>query len=80
MTTQSFTSVTIQLGNVAFELKEAHSFDWILKYGHVFCVFDEQDSGNIAFGVEQEGRERFVKYAGARTMEYSGEPKLPSSG
>lgn len=75
VTTQSFTSVTIQLGNVTFELKEAHSFDWIHKCGHVFCVFDEQDSGNIAFGVEQEGRKRFIKYAGARTMEYSGEPE-----
>ncbi|MCY9531810.1 serine/threonine protein kinase [Paenibacillus sp. cl6col] len=75
MTTQSFTSVTLQLGNVSFELKEAHSFDWIYKYGHAFCVFDEQDSGNIAFGVEQKGRKRFIKYAGARTKEYMGEPE-----
>lgn len=75
MTAHSFTSVTIHLGNVSFELKEAHFFDWIHKYGQVFCVFDEQDSGNIAFGVEQEGRKQFIKYAGARTMEYTGEPE-----
>lgn len=75
MTAHSFTSVTIHLGNVSFELKEALFFDWIHKYGQVFCVFDEQDSGNIAFGVEQEGRKQFIKYAGARTMEYTGEPE-----
>lgn len=45
------------------------------KYGKVFCVFDEQDSGNISFGVDDGKHKCFVKYAGAKTIEYSGQPK-----
>jgi len=38
-----------------------------------FAVFDRQDSGNISFGVERRGEKFFVKYAGARTLAYSGD-------
>src|SRR5690554_14703 len=55
-------------------LKEEHDFSWLKKYGKVFKVFDEQDSGNICFGVEKDGIKRFIKYAGAKTIEYSGDP------
>ncbi|MED2717011.1 serine/threonine protein kinase, partial [Bacillus thuringiensis] len=40
-------SVEIQLNNVTFQLKEYHNFDWLIKLGTVFAVFDQQDSGNI---------------------------------
>ncbi|KKI90418.1 serine/threonine protein kinase [Bacillus sp. SA1-12] len=62
------------IGQVSFKLKEQHDFNWLNRLGHVFCVFAEQDSGNISFGVENNGRKIFVKYAGARTLEYSGKP------
>ncbi|UOQ86572.1 protein kinase domain-containing protein [Gracilibacillus salinarum] len=65
----------ITLDKVSFDLKEIHNFDWLTAIGEVFAVFDEQDSGNICFGIEQDGVKRFVKYAGARTKEYSGLPE-----
>ena len=46
-------SVEIQLNQITFQLKEHHNFDWLLKLGTVFAVFDQQDSGNISFGVEK---------------------------
>lgn len=63
----------IYLDKVSFQLKEKHNFEWLTALGEVFSVFDEQDSGNICFGIEKEGVKQFVKYAGARTKEYSGQ-------
>ncbi|MBW8349678.1 serine/threonine protein kinase [Bacillus sp. IITD106] len=68
------TPVTINVGKVSFQLKEKHDFPWLQEFGDVFAVFDQQDSGNLCFGIEKDGQKKFVKYAGARTMEYSGEP------
>ncbi|NIL33107.1 serine/threonine protein kinase [Bacillus cereus] len=65
-------SVEIQLNSVAFQLKEYHNFDWLIKLGTVFAVFDQQDSGNISFGVEKDGHKKFIKYAGAQTIAYEG--------
>ncbi len=67
--------VTITLDNVSFQLKEHHDFDWLQDLGEIFSVFDQQDSGNICFGVNKDGIKKFVKYAGAKTLEYSGHPK-----
>ncbi|WP_284286351.1 serine/threonine protein kinase [Alicyclobacillus fastidiosus] len=67
--------ITIDVNGVSFRLKEYQNFDWLKTLGKVFCVFDEQDSGNLSFGI-QEGRNKlFVKYAGAKTMDYSGNPE-----
>ncbi|EEL55871.1 MULTISPECIES: protein kinase domain-containing protein [Bacillus] len=65
-------SVEIQLNSVTFQLKEYHNFDWLIKLGTVFAVFDQQDSGNISFGVEKDGHKKFIKYAGAQTIAYEG--------
>ena len=40
--------VEIQINQITFQLKEHHNFDWLLKLGTVFAVFDQQDSGNIS--------------------------------
>ena len=64
--------VTINIDQVSFKLKEKHDFEWLKQLGSVFCVFDQQDSGNIAFGVEKNGIKYFVKYAGAKTINYEG--------
>ena len=37
-------------------------------------MFDDQDSGNICFGVNNGNEKLFIKFAGAPTSEYSGEP------
>src|SRR4051812_19122874 len=65
----------ISLDRVSFQLKEKHNFEWLTALGEVFRVFDEQDSGNICFGIEKDGIKKFVKYAGAKTKEYSGQPE-----
>ncbi|PEC22034.1 protein kinase domain-containing protein [Bacillus cereus] len=64
--------VKIQINHVGFQLKEHHNFDWLIKLGTVFTVFDQQDSGNISFGVEKDGHKKFIKYAGAQTIAYNG--------
>lgn len=40
-----------------------------------FCVFDKQDSGNISFGVQKGNVKSLIKYAGAQTINYAGDPK-----
>ncbi|PZD97135.1 serine/threonine protein kinase [Paenibacillus sambharensis] len=67
--------VKCKLDHVSFELQEQHDFEWLQSLGTVFCVFDQQDSGNISFGVEKNGTRLFVKYAGCRPMDYSGDPR-----
>lgn len=64
--------VKIQINHVGFQLKEHHNFDWLIKLGTVFTIFDQQDSGNISFGVEKDGHKKFIKYAGAQTIAYNG--------
>lgn len=58
---------TVSLGKVTVHLREPQDFSWLLELGDPFAVFDQNDSGNISFGVEKEGEKYFVKYAGART-------------
>jgi serine/threonine protein kinase, bacterial len=65
----------ISLDRVSFHLKEKHEFEWLKSLGEVFSVFAEQDSGNICFGIEKDGIKKFVKYAGTKTKEYSGQPE-----
>lgn len=61
--------VHVQLGNVGFLLKENHDFSWLSSLGNVFCVFSQNDSGNISFGVESGKEKYFVKAAGLKTAE-----------
>lgn len=62
-----------ELNDIAFQLQEKHDFQWLEELGRVFAVFDQQDSGNISFGVEHRGEKFFVKYAGAQTLNFSGD-------
>ncbi|WP_347880706.1 serine/threonine protein kinase [Paenibacillus sp. F411] len=62
------------IDKVTFQLKEEIDIIWLQDLGYVFKVFDQQDSGNICFGVEKDGQKKFVKYAGARPVEYQGDP------
>jgi len=66
--------ITFKMDRVSFGLQEEHDFTWLQSMGTVFSVFDQQDSGNISFGVNCNGKKRFVKYAGCRPMEFSGNP------
>ncbi|WP_117170152.1 serine/threonine protein kinase [Paraliobacillus sediminis] len=68
-------AITLTLNKVEFQLQEKHNFDWLKQLGSVFCVFDQQDSGNISFGIEKNDQKYFVKYAGAKPIDFSGNPK-----
>jgi serine/threonine protein kinase, bacterial len=63
------------LDKVNFQLQEEQDFDWLKQLGAVFCVFDQQDSGNISFGIEKDEQRYFVKYAGAKPIDFIGNPK-----
>ncbi len=52
---------------VPFKLKAPFDFSFLSKYGRVFKVYDNQDSGNICFGVTDGRRKYFIKFAGAPT-------------
>ena len=44
-------------------------FSFLGRYGRPFCVFDQQDSGNIAFGMQSDAYGKLlVKFAGAPTI------------
>ncbi|MCL1788098.1 MAG: serine/threonine protein kinase [Defluviitaleaceae bacterium] len=60
--------VTQWADGVSYQLKETHDFSFLSKYGQVFKVFDDQDSGNICFGVGNGEDKVFVKFAGAPTV------------
>jgi serine/threonine protein kinase len=67
--------VDFSFDDVTFQLQVQHDFEWLRSLGKVFCVFDQQDSGNICFGIEKNGKKKFVKYAGARPLDFSGNPQ-----
>jgi len=53
--------------SVPYRLKEHFDFSFLNKYGKVFKVYDDQDSGNICFGIANGDSKYFVKFAGAPT-------------
>ncbi|NGZ76697.1 GNAT family N-acetyltransferase [Saccharibacillus alkalitolerans] len=63
-----------RIDGVPFLLRRPHDFNWLAPFGTVFRVWDRQDSGNLAFGLEIEGQKVWIKYAGAATAEYAGHP------
>lgn len=67
--------VEMEIDAVKFSLKEWTDFSFLNYFGQVFCVFDQTDSGNISFGVENTAGEKyFIKVAGAKTLESVCEP------
>ena len=62
------------IDGIPFKLKRTFDFSFLSEYGRVFKVFDDQDSGNICFGTEKDGQRYFIKFAGAPTEQYNGDP------
>ena len=56
------------IGQVSFDLNVDFDFSFINDYGEPFIVFDQQDSGNLCFGVQRDGKKLFLKTAGAATL------------
>lgn len=63
------------IDDIPYKLKAPFDFSFISKYGKVFKIFDDQDSGNICFGCEKDGERYFIKFAGAPTEQYNGKPE-----
>ncbi len=61
------------IDGVPYRMKSEFDFGFISKYGKVFRVFDDQDSGNICFGIKNNGEKFFIKFAGAPAARYDGE-------
>nr|WP_317377783.1 hypothetical protein [uncultured Faecalimonas sp.] len=61
--------ITVTLDTVKFQLKEIHDFSWLQEFGKIFAVFDQNDSGNISFGVARGTKKFFIKVAGINTSE-----------
>ena len=62
------------LDGVSFQLAAPEDFGWLKKYGTVFKVWDQQSSGNLCFGVDGPWGKLFIKYAGAHTLRFEGDP------
>lgn len=62
------------LDGISFQLAAPEDFGWLKKYGTVFKVWDQQPSGNICFGVDGPWGKLFIKYAGAHTLRFDGNP------
>lgn len=58
---------TQRIDGIKYKLKSPFDFSFLKEYGTVFKVFDDQDSGNICFGVKNGDRRYFIKFAGAPT-------------
>lgn len=63
------------IDHIPYKLKSSFDFSFIKEYGEVFKVYDDQDSGNICFGIKHDGNKYFIKFAGAPTEQYSGKPE-----
>lgn len=63
------------LDGVRFCLRTPCDLRFLSRYGRAFCVFDQNDSGNLSFGLEQDGVRTFVKLAGLPTCNASSEPQ-----
>ena len=63
------------LDGVRFCLRTPCDLRFLSRYGRAFCVFDQNDSGNLSFGLEQDGVRTFVKLAGLPTCNASAEPQ-----
>jgi serine/threonine-protein kinase len=58
-----------EIDGISHKLKEPYDFSFLNKYGKVFKVFDEQGV-NVCFGIENENRRYFVKFAGAMPINF----------
>lgn len=64
--------IVTEFDGMPVQLRAPHDLSFTARWGRVFAVLDQQDSGNLCLGVDGPGGRVFVKYAGAPTMRYDG--------
>lgn len=60
------------IDGVPVRLRAPHDLTFLHQWGQVLAAFDDQDSGNLGFRVRSRDGDRFVKYAGADTVRFTG--------
>lgn len=65
--------IVTDLDGLPVRLRAPHDLSFTARWGTVFAVLDDQDSGNLCLGVEGPAGRVFVKYAGAPTLRYDGD-------
>ena len=66
--------ITVAVDGLPVRLRAVHDLSFLASWGTVFQVLDDQDSGNLCFGVTGAQGRVFVKYAGAEPVRYAGRP------
>ncbi|MFC8800701.1 hypothetical protein ACFT2C_23465 [Promicromonospora sp. NPDC057138] len=64
--------IVTELDGLPVRLRAPHDLSFTARWGTVFAVLDQQDSGNLCLGVDGPAGRVFVKYAGAPTTRYDG--------
>ncbi|MGV3463702.1 MAG: serine/threonine protein kinase [Heyndrickxia sp.] len=64
--------VVQNIDGLQYELQEPFDMSFLSSYGTVFQVFDKQDSGCICFGIKNQEKKLFVKFAGAKPVRFRG--------
>ncbi|WP_129790076.1 serine/threonine-protein kinase [Promicromonospora panici] len=64
--------ILTEVDGLPVRLRAPHDLSFVARWGRVFAVLDQQDSGNLCLGVEGPAGRVFVKYAGAPTVRYDG--------
>jgi serine/threonine protein kinase len=64
--------IVTELDGLPVRLRAPHDLSFTARWGSVFAVLDQQDSGNLCLGIEGPAGRVFVKYAGAPTARYDG--------
>lgn len=61
-----------QFDDITYEARTEPDLRFLRTYGRVFRIWDQLVSGNLCFGVEGPYGRLFIKYAGAKTVNYPG--------
>jgi serine/threonine protein kinase len=64
--------IVTEVDGLPVRLRAPHDLSFTARWGTVFAVLDDQDSGNLCLGIEGPAGRVFVKYAGAPTVRYDG--------
>lgn len=65
--------IVTDVDGLPVRLRAPHDLSFTARWGRVFRVLDDQDSGNLCLGVEGPAGRVFLKYAGAPTVRFHGD-------
>ena len=66
--------LALNVDGISYQAMEEPDLFWLRAYGQVFWIQDQLFSGNLCFGVDGPYGRLFIKYAGAKTVNYRGKP------